>query len=132
ISGSRAVVTVDPKSFRTGIESFDGHMQAPDFFDSATHPEIRFETTGIDRVANGYRILGALTLKGVTKQIELSGDMHGPLTDSFGKTRVGLSVKGNIKRSDFGMGWNLPFGEGGYYIADDVKLTIELEAVKAE
>jgi polyisoprenoid-binding protein YceI len=133
LTRSSAVVTVDPKSFHTGVESFDAHLQAPEFFDSETYPEVRFETTGIEPAgAVNYRILGALTIKGVTKDIVLEGSMHGPLTDSFGRTRAGLSVQGTVNRSDFGMGWNLPFGEGGVYISDAVSLTIELEATKAE
>lgn len=133
IANSSATIRVDPASFRTGIERFDGHMQSPDFFDSATYPEVTFEATRIDRKGGAKAVVaGLLTVKGITKELFLEGEIHGPLTDSFGGTRAGISVEGTIDRRDFDMGWNLPFGEGGVYLGETVRLSVDLEFVKAQ
>lgn len=129
LSGAAAVASVDVKD-----EQLNGHLQTPDFFDAARHPEIAFEATGLERGEDGtVRGTGELTIKGVTKPIVLEGRIaDAPSTDPFGRERLGLTLRATIDRTDYGVSWNAPNQSGGNYLADDVTLLAELALVKAE
>jgi polyisoprenoid-binding protein YceI len=119
LQGSAKVASVDVKD-----EQLNGHLQTPDFFDAERFPEITFSATELDR--------GELTIKGVTRPVELTGTVSEPNTDPFGRERVGLRLETTIDRNDFGVSWNAPNQGGGNYLGDDVKLIAELAFVKAE
>jgi polyisoprenoid-binding protein YceI len=119
LEGSAKVASVDVKD-----EQLNGHLQTPDFFDAERFPEITFSATELDK--------GELTIKGVTRPVELTGTVSEPNVDPFGRERVGLRLETTIDRNDFGVSWNAPNQGGGNYLGDDVKLIAELAFVKAE
>ena len=119
LEGSAKVASVDVKD-----EQLNGHLQTPDFFDAERFPEITFRATSLDR--------GELTIKGVTRSVELSGSISEPNVDPFGRTRVGLKLETTVARNDFGVSWNAPNQGGGNYLGDDVKIIAELALVKQE
>jgi len=119
LEGSAKVATVDVKD-----EQLGGHLQTPDFFDAERFPEITFRATELDR--------GELTIKGVTRPVELTGSISEPNVDAFGRTRVGLKLETTVNRNDFGVSWNAPNQGGGNYLGDDVKIIAELALVKQE
>jgi polyisoprenoid-binding protein YceI len=119
LEGSAKVASVDVKD-----EQLNGHLQTPDFFDAERFPEITFSATDLDK--------GELTIKGVTRPVELTGTISAPNVDPFGRERVGLRLETTIDRNDFGVSWNAPNQGGGNYLGDDVKLVAELAFVKAE
>src|ERR1700729_310597 len=89
--------TVEVASIDTGDENRDGHLTAPDFFDAEQHPEIAFHTTSLDDAADGQVTLsGEITIKGVTKPIELTGTAADGGTDPSGNDRIGFEVEGVI------------------------------------
>jgi polyisoprenoid-binding protein YceI len=105
-------------------EQLVGHLMSPDFFDAQLHPTISFTSSDIELSADGSaRVAGDLTMRGVTKPIELTGTWSGPLEDLYGAQRLGLELAGDIDRYDFGISWaaNLPSG------ADVVGRTVRLE-----
>ncbi len=119
LEGSAQVASIDVKD-----EQLNGHLQTPDFFDAAQFPEITFRTVDL---ANGE-----LTIKGVTKPVELTATVSEPNVDPFGRERVGIKLETSIDRNAFGVSWNAPNQGGGNYLGDDVKLTAELALVKQE
>jgi polyisoprenoid-binding protein YceI len=119
LEGSAKVASVDVKD-----EQLNGHLQTPDFFDAERFPEITFRATDLDR--------GELTIKGVTRPVELTGSISEPNVDPFGRTRVGLKLETTVARNDFGVSWNAPNQGGGNYLGDDVKIIAELALVKQE
>ena len=119
LEGSAKVASIDVKD-----EQLNGHLQTPDFFDAERFPEITFSATELDK--------GELTIKGVTRPVELTGTISAPNVDPFGRERVGLRLETTIDRNDFGVSWNAPNQGGGNYLGDDVKLVAELAFVKAE
>jgi polyisoprenoid-binding protein YceI len=119
LEGSAKVASIDVKD-----EQLNGHLQTPDFFDAERFPEITFSATELDK--------GELTIKGVTRPVELTGTVSEPNVDPFGRERVGLRLETTIDRNDFGVSWNAPNQGGGNYLGDDVKLIAELAFVKAE
>src|SRR5215471_1942347 len=127
LDGSARVASVDVKD-----EQLSGHLQSPDFFDAERYPEIGFRADalalGEDRVVSGA---GELTIKGVTKPVELKGRLaSAPSVDRFGRERLGLTLETAIDRTDFGVAWNAPNQSGGNYLGDEVTLKADLTFVR--
>ena len=123
---------VDLTSATTDDEQRDTHLASPDFFDVGRFPQATFRSTSIEDLGNGaVRVAGDLTLKVVTKQIELTGSSAGPARDPWGNERLGLELTGVVDRNEFGVTWNAPLPGGGNLLPDDVKITIDVSAVKA-
>jgi polyisoprenoid-binding protein YceI len=125
--------SVDVASITTHDEQRDQHLGAPDFFDVQRFPEIEFSAESIELNGDGtVRIPGQITLKGVTKPIELTGSYTGTGTDPWGNERVGLEVSSTIDRREFGLEWNQPLPGGGLLVSNDVTLLLSASAVKGE
>lgn len=121
-------VTIDATSVNTGHAVFDEHIQAADYFDTANHPVITFKSTKMkfkgDRPAS---VTGNLTIKGVTKPVTLHITHFKCQPHPMLKVDAcGANATTEIKRSEFNMGKNAP------YVSDEVKLTLAIEAVKAQ
>jgi polyisoprenoid-binding protein YceI len=124
LSGSAAVETI-----QTDDENLTAHLLSPEFFDAERHPVLGFESSEIRRDRDKVTIEGTLTLKGVSRAVELEGSITGPLADPYGGTRVGLELETTIDRTEFGIDWNAELPSGGQVLANDVKLTAQLELV---
>jgi polyisoprenoid-binding protein YceI len=131
-TGSTPVLTgsVEVASIDTGEEQRDAHLTAPDFFDAEQYPEITFHTTAIDSAADGIRLSGEITIKGITKPIELTGTVGEGGTDPWGNERIGFEVEGVIDRREFDLKWNQTLPNGNLLVSNDVKLVISVSAVK--
>ena len=128
LAGSAKVASVDVKD-----EQLNGHLQSPDFFDAQRYPEISFKATELSRT-DGARVSakGELTIKGVTHPITLEGTVSpASTTDPFGREKIGLTLRSEIDRTEYGINWNAPNQSGGDYLANDVKLVAELVLIKA-
>jgi polyisoprenoid-binding protein YceI len=121
LSGTINVASVD-----TGDENRDAHLLSPDFFDAERYPDASFEAT---RFEPGL-VIGTLTIKGVTREVELDARFGGSAVDAFGNERVGLDLEGEIDRGDFGLTWNAPLPGGGLLVSDTVKLQASFSLVK--
>ena len=126
LTGSAKVASVDVKD-----EQLSGHLLAPDFFDAARYPEIALSAAHLEREGTALTAAGELTIKGVTKPVELTGTISDPSVDPFGNERIGLTLEATIDRTDFGVSWNAPNQSGGDYLANDVRLIARL-ALKKE
>jgi len=125
--------TVDVASISVSEPNLNGHLLAPDFFDAERNPQLSFRSTAI-RVSDGeLDIAGELTLKGVTRPVEITGTVSGPVTHAFdGSSRLGLELETIIDRTAYGLDWNAPLPTGGFAVGNDVKLRAELELVLGE
>src|SRR4249920_3063348 len=88
--------TVDATSITTFDETRDGHLQSPDFFDTQRYPELRFESTSVSNDGDAVVVEGNLTVKGITKLVELTGRYVGAANDPWGNERIGLELEGTI------------------------------------
>ena len=123
--------TLEVASVDTGEENRDGHLTAPDFFDVEQHPEISFHTTSLDAADDGQiKLTGEITIKGITKPLELTGTAADGGTDPWGKERIGFEVEGVIDRRDFDLSWNQTLPNGNLLVSNDVKLIVSVSAVK--
>jgi polyisoprenoid-binding protein YceI len=126
---SRVDVVIDAASVDTRDAGRDEHLRSADFFDVATHPELRFSTTSV--VANGERwtVTGDLTIAGVTKPVVLDTEVAGLVTDPWGNDRVAFQASTEVNREDFGLTWNSALETGGFLVGKTVKIDLEVEAV---
>jgi len=132
IADTKAYGTVKATSVSTDWPQRDDHLRSPDFFDAEQFPELKFESTKIEAIDDDtFRIVGNLTLHGLTKEIKLEAIVDGTETDPMGNERVGLEVVGQISRGDFEMKFNQALGSGNVAVSDKVKITLDISAVKA-
>jgi polyisoprenoid-binding protein YceI len=126
IQGSAKVASID-----TGNAERDAHLRSPDFFDAERYPEIRYESTAIEHVEGGtYRVTGDLTIKDVTRSVEMTATVEGAGTDPWGNERVGIAVRGTVDRRDFGLTWQQRLASGGLLVGEQVKVLLDISAVR--
>ena len=116
-------------SVDTGDENRDGHLKTGDFFDVETHPTMTFASTSVAGKGDEFTVTGDLTLKGVTKPVELDLEFNGVGPDPWGGTRAGFSAETEISRKDFGIDIEMPLDGGGVVVGDKVRVLLEIEAV---
>jgi polyisoprenoid-binding protein YceI len=125
-SGAVQAASVDTNDARR-----DEHLRSGDFFDAATHPELTFVSTAIEPAGDSaFRVAGELTIRGVTKTVELRGSLLGSGLDPWGNERVALELRGEIDRKDFGLTWNQALETGGVLVSDRVRIELALAAVR--
>ena len=129
LTDGKLVGTVDVGSIVVKDENLAAHLQSPEFFDAERHPELRFESSEIRPTGEGDEIVvdGELTIKGITKPVEARGTLEGPAVTFGDVNKVGLTLEAIIDRTEFGLNWNAPLPKGGFALANDVKLIVELE-----
>ncbi len=128
---ARLVGTVPVDTVVVKDENLAAHLQSPEFFDAEQYPEIRFESTDIAVDGSAVTVTGDLTLKGHTERVTATGSVTGPVEDPFGNTKLGLQLETVVDRTTFGLNWNAPLPRGGFMLADDVTLTVDLELVRS-
>jgi len=115
----------------TKNEQRDQHLQAEDFFHAAQYPKLTFASTGIKKVDDEtYKVTGDLTMRGVTKPVELDVEFGGIVKDPYGQTKAGFEVKGKIARKEYGITFNGPTDNGGLLLGEEVKLLASVQLVK--
>jgi polyisoprenoid-binding protein YceI len=138
-----ATLTVDPE---TGIslrgsaraadvkvqdENLTAHLQTPDFFDVERTPQVSFESDRVELDGEHAAVAGTLTIRGSSQPVELEGTFSPPLTDPYGRERIGLRLDGTVDRTAFGIVWNAPLPTGEPALANEVRISAELYLVKA-
>lgn len=124
-------VTIDASSIDTGVTDRDTHLKSADFLDVVNFPEITFKATRTQKAGKGrFRVVGDLTLRGVTHEVVLDVEDMGRTKDPWGNQRAGFSAKTTIDRKAFGLVWNQVLEAGGVMVGERVDVEIEVEAVK--
>ena len=123
--------SADVNSINTGTEQRDGHLKSADFFDVATYPAIDFVSSSFKKTGDEtFKLNGNLTMRGVTKPVELDVEFGGIGKDGYGNIKAGFEVTGKISRKDFGLTWNMATEAGGLTLGDDVKLSANVQFAK--
>ncbi|ALL76835.1 hypothetical protein AD006_18750 [Pseudonocardia sp. EC080610-09] len=129
LEDSTVTATIDASSLSTGNEQRDGHIRSADFFEVEKYPEWTFRSTGLAAKGDDFVLTGDLTLKGVTKPVELDLELSGFGPDAWGGTRAGFTATTTIKRSEFGVDIELPMDGGGVVVSEKVGVELEIQAV---
>lgn len=132
IGKSSVEVHIKTTSIDTKDEKRDAHLRSADFFDVETFPEIIFKSKSVAKADDGYIVVGDLTMRGVTKEVTIPFTISGMITDQSGNKRLGASAELTLDRQDYGVSWSKKLDGGGLVVGDDVKIEIEIEAIKAE
>ena len=130
-TNAKVSFSIDVKSIDTNQAQRDAHLQNGDFFDADQYPEISFESVSFLPAERGmYKMIGNLTLKGVTKPVELDVEYGGAENDGHGHIKHGFEVTGVINRREFGMSWNKLTDTGGLGLGEDVKLIANIQVAE--
>ena len=125
LTGSARVASVDVKD-----ENLAAHLQSPEFFDVERYPELTFTSASVERSDDELKVEGELTIRGITKPVELVGRIVDPMTDAFGRERVNVTLETVVDRTEFGLNWNMPLPNGQPALQNEVKLVAELYFVR--
>jgi polyisoprenoid-binding protein YceI len=132
LTRSSGVVKVNVASLDTREPRRDAHLRSADFFDVERFPTMTYLVKSVEQDGDEYRIVGDLTIRDVTREVPLTAEVSGPVTDPFGGTRIGVSASGKLNRHDFGLDWNVVTEAGGLLVGDDVKISVEAEFVQVQ
>lgn len=118
-------------SINTGVADRDAHLKSDDFFNAEAYPELTFKSTGVTKKGEeNYVISGDLTIRDVTKRVDLDAEFGGIVVDPYGQTKAGLTITGKIKRSEFGLKWSAITEAGSIVVSDEIKLNSEVQLIK--
>jgi polyisoprenoid-binding protein YceI len=134
LSTAKVKVVLDAATLNTGVEMRDNHLRSADGnFDVANYPTITFRSKRVEgKDASNFKVIGDLTIHGVTKEVTLGASFNGEGKDPWGNRRVSFSAETKLNRKDFNLTWNQALEAGGFLVGDDVKVEIDLEAVPAQ
>lgn len=128
----RVEAQLDAKSIYTGAADRDNHLRSPDFLDAENHPEILFRSDKITALGEGrYRVEGEVTIRGIAKPLAFEVETQGPVKDPWGHERLAAHFQGRLNRKDFGLTWNMVLEAGGFLVGDEVRFSVDTQAVKA-
>jgi polyisoprenoid-binding protein YceI len=131
LTKSQVDITVKTESIDTDDAKRDEHLRSPDFFDTKKFPTLLFKSTKITKVGgNKYKLAGALTIHGATKDVTLDATVSDPIKNPWGKMVRSVKLGGKVKRSDFGLKWNKTLDAGGVLVGDEVTLDVQVEVDK--
>ena len=124
------VGTVQAGSIVVKDENLQGHLGSPDFFDIERYPEIRFVSSSVRRRGDALIVDGELTIKDQTHPVEARGTVSGPAVTLGDVTKLGITLETVVDRTQFGLNWNAPLPKGGFAVANEVTITVELELIE--
>lgn len=125
--------SIDAASVDTDVADRDAHLKSPDFFDVAKHPRITFVSSRIEpRGDDRYDVTGTLTIRGVAREVTLPVVSLGAARDPWGNEREGFELETKIDRKDYGIVFNAALDNGGLLLGDEVRITIEIQAVRQQ
>src|SRR3954454_11996283 len=127
LADTTAQATIDLNSVNTRDAQRDGHLRSGDFFDVENHGPMTFTSTSFD----GSTAVGVLTIKGISKDVELDVEFLGIEKDAYGNTRIGFEASTEINRKDFGVDFDIPLDGGKLLVGHNVSITLSIQAVLA-
>ncbi len=126
-------VEIDVASIDTREPQRDGHLRSADFFDAEKHPKIVYRSRRVEGAGGAkLRVVGDLTMHGVTREVALDVESLGSGKDPWGGQRLGFEARASINRTDFGLEWNQVLETGGVLVGEKVDIEIAVEAVAAK
>jgi polyisoprenoid-binding protein YceI len=134
-SNSKVEASMSAATIDTGVAQRDQHLVSSDFLDAENHRTITFKSTRVEgaRAEPGdeFTVVGDLTIRGITREVTLKASYEGRGKDPWGGERISFTATGKIDRRDFGLTWNQALEAGGILVSNDIKISIEVQAVRA-
>jgi polyisoprenoid-binding protein YceI len=127
---STAEVTIQTPSVDTGTADRDAHLRSADFFDVEKFPELTFRNARVvSQKGTDFTVVGELTIKDVTREVELAVELDGIVKDPYGNTRLAVTATTEVDREHWGLTWNAALETGGVLVSRNIRIEIESEAV---
>ena len=126
---SSAKISTEISSIDTGVAKRDDHLKSPDFFDAKKYPTMKFESTEVTGTPDSFKLIGNLTIHGVTKKVVFDAKYLGTVKDGYGNEKAAFDAKTKISRKDFGLTWNNVV-EAGPVVGDEVSIGLKIQAAK--
>jgi polyisoprenoid-binding protein YceI len=130
LADTTLTATIDAASFTSGDEQRDAHVISADFLDVATFPALTFTLTSLTQAGSGFTATGALTIRDVTRDIDLDVSFLGEAVDPWGNAKVGFNATTTIDREEFGITWNQALEAGGVLVGKTVAIEIDAQFAK--
>ena len=130
LAASNVKVEIDVASIDTAEEKRDAHLRSADFFDAENHPKMTFVSNRVDQTKDGLKLIGDLTMRGVTREVALDVEEAGRGKDPWGQDRVAFNARATIDRTQWGLKWNQALEAGGVLVSEKVDIAIDIQAVK--
>lgn len=132
ILNSSVEATIQVATINTGSEQRDNHLRSGDFFLVEQYPTITFESKRIEpKGGDDYRIIGDLTIRGITREVALDGTFEGRGVSPFGAEVISFFAKTTINRKDFNLNWNVALEAGGVLVGDNIRIELNVQAAKS-
>lgn len=130
-SNTSVDITIQASSINTKEEQRDRHLRSADFFDAENHPVLSFKSKRVEQDdAHNGRLIGDLTIRGITKEVALDVEYSGTGKNPWGMTVAGFSASTSINRKDWGLNWNVALEAGGWLVSEKINIEIELQLQK--
>lgn len=130
VEASMSAATID-----TGVAQRDQHLASADFLDAENHKAITFKSRKVEgaraEAGDEFTVIGDLTIRGTTREVKLKATYEGQGKDPWGGQRISFTASAKIDRRDFGLTWNQALETGGILVSNDIKISIEVQAVRA-
>ncbi len=131
LNASKIEAVIDVESINTREPQRDAHLKSPDFFDAAQFPNLTFRSSEVRKAGDGLEVRGGLTIRGVAREVVLHVEEPPYETkDPWGNLRIGACATAKLNRKDWGLEWNQVLETGGVMVGNEVKITLDIEAVK--
>jgi polyisoprenoid-binding protein YceI len=131
VSRSSVEVSIEAASVDTREPKRDAHLRSADFFDAEQFPTLTFKSTRITGNGDKLKIVGELTMRGVTREVTLDATFEGAGRDPWGGERLAWAARTSVTREDFGLKWNQALEAGGVLVGSKVEIELDVQAVKA-
>ena len=129
--GATANFSLDVNSIDTNVADRDAHLKSDDFFAAEKYPNITFNGI-LKKVSDeDYKLVGPLTIRDITQEIELNVEYGGTMVDPYGQTKAGFEISGKINRKEYNLLWSAVTEAGGVVVGDDVKLQLNVQVVRS-
>jgi polyisoprenoid-binding protein YceI len=131
-STSTVAAEIEMASIDTGNPERDDDLRSPTYLDVARYPTMAYHSTAVRVVGDRFTVDGDLTLHGVTRPVQLAGNLHGIRPNGKGGTVAGLGATADIDRRDFGINLTIPIPGGGVVVGDKIAIGLEIDANLAD
>jgi polyisoprenoid-binding protein YceI len=121
--------TIHATSIDTDHEKRDKHLRSPDFFDVVNHPEITFKSKRVVKANHSLVLVGDLTMRGTTKEVQIPFEITGKIKDPWGNTVIGFEATLSLDRQDFGIAYSRTMDSGGLVVGNQVHIELVGEAI---
>lgn len=133
LENAKITFSAEVASLTTGTAQRDDHLRSDDFFNAEKYPKLTFESTSFEKVKDdAYKLKGNLTIRDVTRPVELDVEYGGQIKDPYGNQRSGFTVSGKVNRKDFGLKYNALIESGGAVVSDEIKINCHVEFIYHE